>query len=77
MERRAGKPSFKEVVQEEVKKQEYLPEGEFRERLLRRAIEVTEQIHDKGFDLVVFMDKSDRPLSWMFRKIWKEKYSDE
>lgn len=48
-----------------------------REKLFERAVAVTKDIHDKGFDHVIFLDKSARPLSWIVRTIWKEYYKDE
>jgi hypothetical protein len=55
----------------------FLPEAEARAELMERASKIVNDIHDKGFDLVVFLDKTARPLSWIVRKLWRAYYPDE
>lgn len=47
-----------------------------REVIKQRMLHFTEAVHDKGIDTLVFLDKSARPFSWMFRKLWKGLYPE-
>lgn len=46
---------------------------EIKERMHR----LLENVHEQGVDTLLFLDRSARPLSWMFREAWKLKYPDE
>lgn len=39
-------------------------------------IELIQKIKDDQVDALVFLDKSARPLSWIFRKSWELIYPD-
>jgi len=54
-----------------------LSNPETRDRLLRRMRQLTEQIHDRGIGALVFLDKSARPLAWMFSDLWRSSYRSE
>lgn len=40
-------------------------------------IELIQKAKDEQFDTLVFLDKSARPLSWIFRKSWELIYPDQ
>ena len=55
---------------------EILSDPEVRENLLERMQELTEQIHDRNINSLVFLDRSARPLAWMFHDLWKQVYPE-
>lgn len=40
-------------------------------------IELIQKVKDERFDILIFLDKSARPLSWIFQKSWKLIYPDQ
>jgi hypothetical protein len=52
---------------------EILADPEARAELKDRVDHLIEQIIDKNIDTVVFLDKSARPISWLFREMWRRK----
>jgi hypothetical protein len=55
----------------------FLNKEHVRERMGERMNLLIEQIRDQKIDCLVFLDKSARPLSWLFRECWKVKFPDE
>ncbi|MBU2566922.1 hypothetical protein KKG46_05200 [Patescibacteria group bacterium] len=72
-------PFVKTESTKESKKVEYkiLANPETRERLKERMDRMVEHIFENDVDTVVFLDRSARPLAWMFQAMWKKKYGDE
>lgn len=54
-----------------------LADKETRRELKIRMNELIEQIREKKIDSVIFLDRSARPLSWLFLDIWKKLYPKE
>ncbi len=48
-----------------------------REDIIERMDLMIENVRNRDVDTIVFLDRSARPLSWMFREGWKLKYPDE
>ncbi|MBI4435588.1 hypothetical protein HY630_02860 [Candidatus Uhrbacteria bacterium] len=51
-----------------------LSDPEARERIKKRMLAFSMAIHDRGVESLVFLDRSARPLSWMFKDLWKRLY---
>jgi hypothetical protein len=55
---------------------EITTEEELQEKYLTLTTELIDKIagneDEPGYDTVIFLDKSARPLSWIIRKMWKE-----
>ena len=56
---------------------EILSNPETRERLKERMERFVEVVHDRKVDALVFLDRSARPLSWMFQDLWNGMYQEE
>ncbi|MCX6714713.1 MAG: hypothetical protein NTX72_02780 [Candidatus Uhrbacteria bacterium] len=54
-----------------------LANPETRERLKERMFRFVKAVHDRHIDSLVFLDKSARPVSWMFHDLWKGMYGAE
>lgn len=52
---------------------EILHNPEVRAELKRKMQEFIEQVQEKEIDSVVFLDKSARPLAWLFQEMWQRK----
>ncbi|MBU1132600.1 hypothetical protein KKC32_05150 [Patescibacteria group bacterium] len=49
---------------------------EWRLELVERIDQLIEQIKNSGIEELIFLDKSARPLSWLFQERWNNKQSD-
>lgn len=56
---------------------EILANRETRERLKDRMLRFVKAVHDRHVDSLVFLDRSARPLSWMFQDVWGGVYAHE
>ena len=56
---------------------ETLSDPEVRENIRDRMGRFLRAVHDRKVDTLVFLDRSARPLSWLFRAMWKREYPSE
>ena len=56
---------------------EILSDPETREDIRERMVRFLRAVHDRKVDTLVFLDRSARPLSWLFRAMWKREYPEE
>lgn len=56
---------------------EILSDPEVRESIRERMGRFLRAVHDRKVDTLVFLDRSARPLSWLFRAMWKKEYPSE
>jgi len=64
----------------EIKQQntyEILANAETREQLKERMLRFVKTVHERHVDSMVFLDRSARPLSWMFQDLWDGMYKEE
>lgn len=57
--------------------QKILTEAKGREQIKNRMDRFVETVRDRKIDTLVFLDKSARPLSWLFRDLWKQKFPED
>ncbi len=50
---------------------------EKRERIVARSLEIVDDIAARNSKIIVFPDRSARPISWMIREAWKARFPDE
>lgn len=66
-------PETHDSPEESEEKFEYkiIKDRELREDLYIRTKELVAKVVDDNIDTLVFLDKSARPISWLFRELWK------
>lgn len=56
---------------------EILKNPETRERLRAHMGAFIREVHEAKIDTLIFLDRSARPLSWLFREMWPQIYPDK
>ena len=64
-------------VEENITHYEILQNPEVRTELKERMSHLIDQVRERHVDALVFLDRSARPLSWLFREMWKKNFPDE
>jgi hypothetical protein len=55
---------------------EIIKPSELRSQIRQRTLELVERVRDEDIEVVFFLDKSARPISWLFNELWKKKYPE-
>ncbi len=53
---------------------ELIENPEFRKLLKHRVDQLVDRVHNQHDDCVVFLDKSARPISWLFKALWANRF---
>lgn len=70
-------PDTKQEAKKELPVFEYLKNPELRKELKKRTENLVDRVDEEGVDVVFFLDKSARPISWLFQDLWKQKFPEK
>jgi len=56
---------------------EIITSPEARTRIFQKVQELIQRVQNEHIDTLVFLDKSARPISWLFRELWGRECADQ
>ena len=56
---------------------EIVKDPETRDKLRERTLQLVDKVAEEDVSVLFFLDKSARPVSWLFRDLWKQQYPDK
>ncbi len=68
---------FETAMDEESIQYEMLPDKEVRGEILRRIDRLIDEVRERCADVLVFLDRSARPLAWVFRDRFRIRFPEE
>lgn len=56
---------------------EFLKDPALRKEIKKRTENLVNRVDEEDVDVVFFLDKSARPISWLFQDLWKQKFPEK